>query len=113
MTDQILQRIDALAAKLGVTAPYLWGVLIKQARVEVLTDAICMVVFSVGIYVCYRVGRRYATVTSEDGGDILCVLCVGAAMIMLVSLIVVSRKISTPLFNPEFYALQQINELFK
>lgn len=34
MTDEVLKRIDALAAKLGVTADHIWSVLMRQARIE-------------------------------------------------------------------------------
>ena len=34
MNDEVLARIDALAAKLGVVGEHLWGVLVRQAYIE-------------------------------------------------------------------------------
>jgi len=39
LTNQIMQRIDALAAKLGVTAQYIFSVYVAQAKVEAIRDA--------------------------------------------------------------------------
>ena len=34
--SEVLKRIDALAAKLGVAADHVWAVLVRQAQVEVI-----------------------------------------------------------------------------
>jgi hypothetical protein len=36
--DGILQRIDALAAKIGTTAQHIWDVYVAQAKVEGVRD---------------------------------------------------------------------------
>ena len=38
--DGILQRLDALAAKIGTTAAQLWQVYIAEARVETIRDLV-------------------------------------------------------------------------
>ena len=48
METQVTQLIEKLAAKLGTTAEFLWGVLVKQAQV----DAIVATLF-VAFTICY------------------------------------------------------------
>ena len=43
--DGILQRIDALAAKIGTTAQHVWDVYVAQARVEALRDTLAFIAF--------------------------------------------------------------------
>ena len=46
MTEEILKRVDALAAKLGVAATQLWAVLVHQARVRLITDVVELFLFA-------------------------------------------------------------------
>ena len=59
--DGILQRIDALAAKIGTTAQHIWDVYVAQARVEAIRDTLFVVLFlivsSLLAYLSYRLFR--------------------------------------------------------
>ena len=59
MMKQILVRLDLLAAKLGVTAQYMWGVLLRQAYVTAYMDAASA---GVGLLLCMAgaVSIKYA-----------------------------------------------------
>ena len=56
--DGILQRIDALSAKIGTTAAHVWDVYVQQARVEAIRDTVfvvlLLIVSSLLAYLSYR-----------------------------------------------------------
>ena len=60
--DGILQRIDALSAKIGTTAAHVWDVYVQQARVEAIRDTvfvvILLIVSSLLAYLSYRLSRH-------------------------------------------------------
>lgn len=50
MDDKYRQLIEDMAAKLGVTAEHLWGVLVKQAPISGAVDlVICIVMAASGL----------------------------------------------------------------
>ena len=111
--EELFSRLDALAAKLGVGAEYLWEVLISQAGVRVIQNLmiiafvlVCVVVWSV----CFR-----HLVAQEDEnhwgwgptillGLLLVIGAVGAG--------VLAWELPGLILNPEYWAFQQILEAF-
>lgn len=111
MNEQILQRIDALAAKLGTTAQYLWGVLIRQARIEVIENIICIAVFVAFGYAMFRVCAKYAHAWEDCDNFPEAMASVFSGIAVVICMIVVAVafcSIWTPLLNPEFWALKQV-----
>lgn len=109
MTDEIMKRIDALAAKMGVTGSHLWGVLIRQARIEGIEwlcwAALWISIASAGAYLAYRCHN-----SPDDNWDDpvpigFCILA--SAICFLIGLGCIG---GTPalFLNPEYWALQQI-----
>ena len=83
VVDALLQRLDALAAKLGVTAQYIYGVYVAQARVEAVRDtlcAVCWLVLSVllGYFACYRL-VKWARLDHESSDETWPYVCGGLA----------------------------------
>ena len=105
MQDEILQRLDALAAQLGVAGEYLWEVLVYQAKLSGVTNLILTPFMVMAAYV----GWRLAKFGTEDDdffmlmplGGIVCIIGVVMAPILLTTGI-------KELLNPEYYALQKI-----
>ena len=68
--DGILQRIDALAAKIGTTAAHIWDVYVQQARVEAIRDTFFVVLFLTAscllTYLFYRLVRYGIKIDCDD-----------------------------------------------
>jgi hypothetical protein len=107
MNEEILKRLDALGAKLGVTAQYLWGVLIKQARVEMWTDTaiVCVALVAAGAS-AWMV--RWAH--KEDTSDSEAIVIVGSIVGLVASGIAIGYAVAaiTEGANPEYWALKQV-----
>lgn len=68
--NQVMQRLDALAAKLGVTAQYIYGVYVQQAHVEAIRDVLIASLFLPGgvglVYLAYRLFKWGAAQQKYD-----------------------------------------------
>jgi len=108
MQEELLKRLDALAAKLGVAAEHLWDVLVRQGQIEGMRGVVLAVV---GFVVMLIAGRKAARAFRENRDDatmgwvILCFLSGGAAL--------VGQADAWYLLNPEYFALRQLLELLK
>jgi hypothetical protein len=120
----ILQRIDTLAEKLGVTAQYIFGIYVKQAKVTAIEDTLFGLLFFVltalagwGAVLLYR----YGTKNDKDGyrqtdnwpfatgvlvGTVALVVTV-AVVFLIFALISVYGAIGEWV-NPQFWAFQQL-----
>ena len=122
MDEKTLQALTTLANKLGTTAEYLWGVLLKQAPITGLVDLGLMIVLGVAIYWWFRFVQRKTTpplatkedpypsaAWTDDVGIGLAWTSVG--FWVLVYILVITTNATTiiaALFNPEYWALMQI-----
>ena len=107
MTDEILKRIDAMAAKLGVTAGQMWGVLVKQARIEAIED-ICWGLFWLMLAaICARIAWK-GYKSDEDLGD--AVMICGSVVGIIFMLVAMGYIAGTPgmLLNPQYWALKEL-----
>ena len=111
--DGILQRIDALAAKIGTTAAHVWDVYVQQARVEAIRDTVSVVLllivsaFLANLSYClFRYGIR------EDNYDDWPYVTGGfAAAVSLALLIVLSSTCYGAIgewLNPQYWAFQHL-----
>ena len=115
---EILSRLDALAAKLNVTAQYLWGVLVRQARIEAVGDIALMLFLSGLTYGAYRIFKFMAAkIKAENFPDEWMFFTQGFLIFSMSVLTIVNIHtaidILTPLLNPEYWALQQILNVCK
>jgi hypothetical protein len=111
MTDEIFKRIDALAAKLGVTASQIWAVLVKQARIEAVED-ICWALFWFLLAgLLSRMAWHAHKKDEESSGEVIvfgvitAVVCIGVGMAFIAG---------TPgmILNPQYWALKRLAEAF-
>lgn len=113
MTDEILKRLDALASKLGITVAYLWGVLVKQARVEAIQDVGIVAIWVVLTGLSFWAARWiYKDETEKDCGGLIVFLgcvCLGS---LALTLYFVFAAI-TEVMNPEYWALKQVVTIMK
>jgi len=121
VNEQTNKLIEALAQKLGTTAEHLWGVLVKQARVELIVTAIEIPLMLLAMYICFRYIIYIFKLKPEDGEimDVLCapqtpirIVCfVSCWLILAVCFIFICvnlEQIPTLIYNPEYWALKEI-----
>lgn len=108
MKDEILKRLDAIAATLNTTAAHLWDVLVRQARLEGIEDSALLALLLVGAYWLYRWTR--SILNTDDDSEfnpiwllicLLWIVCVALTLMCIYS-------IPLELFNPEYYALREL-----
>src|SRR5579872_5645879 len=114
MKDEILKRIDALADKLGIASSELWKVLLQQARVEAYID-IGYVGLGLALIVSGVLLIRRGVKMGEDWEEYPKFSLPGVllAAFGIPLFFVYLHSTWTPLFNPSYWALQQILETIK
>lgn len=114
------QIIDKLAAKLSVPAAHLWEILVRQARIEAALSAFWIIFGVVAVITFLRIRVRMVAWAEEKDENGYAVrddefvmagywVCGGiaTAVCLIVALSNVGPLVSY-LFNPDYYALQQI-----
>lgn len=109
MTNEILKRIDLLAAKLGIAAEKLWEVLVAQARIDAIQSLIWAGVWIVlaGV-MCYAFKQVMEWAAKDDDWTPLMIGCGVAILILSVSAIALIVSSITPFFNPQYWAFQEL-----
>lgn len=113
MDDKTLQALTALANKLGTTAEYLWGVLLKQAPI---TGGLSLLMMAAWVVVCVLLVRYVRSKTRGerpewDDETARAFAWTGVGMVCAVAALVVSIELGgavTAIVNPEYWALRQI-----
>lgn len=117
MSEEILKRIDALAAKLNTTAAQIWDVYVAQARMEIVYNVLYAIVWTVFAVAAFRFGKFWHAKTNEPlkgycsdhDGEWMCTIASACVFILALgataSLI---AEIATLAFNPRYWAIQQI-----
>ena len=113
MDEKTLQALTALATKLGTTAEYLWGVLLKQAPITGAMSLLMMAAWAVVCVLLVRYVRRNTSGNKPRWTDEAARLFawIGVCIVCAMSALVVSIEIGgavTAIVNPEYWALRQI-----
>jgi len=115
LAEKLGGAIDALALKLGTTAEHLWGVLVRQAYVESMTNAILLIASwaAAALWTKWLLKSRRATIADGDDdwtmGQIISVTILGFYMvILLIATYGNADAIVSGFINPEFFALSKI-----
>ncbi len=108
--EEVMTRIDVLAAKLGVTAEYLFGVYVKQAYVEVMQF---VAFFSVWIIVfgVTMLTLKKSMQTSWDNPTFCNIsVIIGGILSLIIGMVVLveSKGVFACYFNPEYFAFNKI-----
>lgn len=123
MNEQTVQLLNGIAAKLGTTTEYLWGVLLKQAPIDAAID-LAIILFWVGLfYFTGKTAKKYeANITEPDGTwmreeerkkeksgvSTLVVIAAYFGLCAVIYGVFSFQNIINGFFNPEYWALQQI-----
>ena len=117
MSDEILKRLDALAAKLGIATEHLWSVLVKQGTVEG-AYGVAMMAAGAGLILCGALlGRKALSKESmnSDGPERFIGFLIPAMVGTVFGFISIGAGffLTKYLFNPEMYALTEILRVLK
>lgn len=118
-TTQIMERLDLLAAKLGVTAEHMWGVLVKQAVVEgtygVVGIALGVACCLVGLWTLSKSTNKVSLERADRDESFVAFMSYAltplvAAVLVLFGCVSVYVGIASTqyFFNPEYFALREI-----
>lgn len=117
--NETTKLIEQIAAKLGTTSEYLWGVLVKQAPIQstiTLFQIVLVCVFGCILFQTHKWlsqekdygGFNESGYERFHGSEVV----MGFALVILVVLSLVSffciGDVFNGYFNPEYWALQQI-----
>lgn len=116
---EVLARVDALAAKLGIAADHIYAVYLAQARVEFIRDVAFLLTSMVLAAVWCAVARTgikedgwfWDTRYNDPGGPSGVFMLMGGVAIacfLTISVITAIVELPTLAFNPEFWVMQQI-----
>ncbi len=108
MQQEILQRLDAVALKMGVAAEHLWEVLVRQAYLQWIPVGL-LLVFLLPITTFLIVFREEFDDDASIGPMIF--LTIIAVALSIALLLMASTAISATL-NPEYWALNKLLSLF-
>jgi len=119
LTQQILSRLDAIGAKLGVAAQAVWGFYIRQAYVEGIT---CLLIGLLALALCIAgscllprmwnwdfgiMEDGYRKKNSHTEGPAYFFYCIGLVTFGGVAVTYLYNSV-TPLLNPGYWAFQQL-----
>lgn len=111
--EQLEPLLRELAAQLGTTVEFLWGVLVKQAIVTAWRDLI----FSIGYFpMSAWVSYKLWNLLESDEEDLMPIYAFVLFIVFIFTIIIfttVTYTIPERLINPEYWALQQILEQLK
>lgn len=121
MDDKTLQALTALANKLGTTAEYLWGVLLKQAPISAVTNLVLLALMVAAWALWFRFVLKMTRVPEptkddrypqaqwhQDGAVLAWATVVGSGMILCVIAVTALPMVVYGLLSPEYWALRQI-----
>lgn len=114
MSQEVTKILDILAERFGTTIEHLWGIMVRQAMVNSISNLALAVVTLVAILIVVQKWESWTDDIDEGG--------IGVPLIMFFGLfgvcgIIITIKVFpdtiTGFFNPEYWVLQQILELLK
>jgi hypothetical protein len=108
ITKEILDRLDAIALKIGTTGEHLWEVLTKQGMVEGVFGLIGVVVVPLLFYIMIKTVLKYKDVVEEENAEGPVLFFCFIISLILFGLFIFSVIGVQYLFNPEYYALKTI-----
>jgi len=117
LTKELLSRLDALAAKLGVAADQLWAILVRQAQIEAIQDLIVFAFWCALLVTWYLWLGRLTRLGGEKEKEV-CELegmafAFASASGLAIGIYAWIRMLSIPtrLLNPEYWAFRELSRL--
>lgn len=111
MNEQLWQRLDLLAERMGVTAAHLWDVLVRQAYVNAVEAGLFLALVLAAAAALRRWWRWWLGIEREwERTDKLLPLAIATAVVAAAGLAAVACAIDAlgGVLNPEYYALSKV-----
>jgi hypothetical protein len=110
VNEELLKRLDLLAAKLNTTGEALWASLLRQARIDAIQDSIMTLGLLVAAWGFYRY-IRWAAKEDTEGGHLI--VAIVGSVITVILLLIYALSIATEFLNPQYDAFDKILHLLK
>lgn len=113
---EIFDRLDALAAKMGVAAEHLWGVLVKQHLIYGISAVLGIIaVLALGFYAGRQARKIPGDLENSKGEPNLKFVLYAANALSVVAAVLIffMAEAVARLINPEYYALQELLDTFR
>ena len=112
-----LERIDALAAKLGMVTEHLWGVLVRAQPIEAINTLVFFALFLALLTACAKY-KWFGPFVDEKDNPIGTNIAIGVGLGFLVLVwggvqFFALTSVAQKLFNPEYAALDYLVTLAK
>ena len=111
--EVIMDKLELLASKLGVTGEYMFGIYIKQASVQILSFIVfsCIWVLMLaltGWAIKYSIEKDAWKRDEVNPANLSVIIGGSASIILCVVFLTTLNTVLACYFNPEYYALKQL-----
>ena len=113
LSNEVLAKIDALAAKIGITVEQIWPWMIRQQYVEAIYYSVLailgIIVSSIILITTIKYWEKIFANDCEVGCVVGNVLFIGFTFVLVIMAIVAIPNI----FNPEYWALKDLIRMIR
>lgn len=125
MNEETTQLIQQLADKLGTTSEYLWGTLIRQAKIDSIVTLFQFLLIGIFGYVIFRIHKSLSIKKDYDGysetgyqhyqetASIFMIISVCLFVMLLIASFFSIPDLVSGFLNPEYWALKEILKSIK
>lgn len=117
--EELTPLLNELAAQLGTTVDFLWGVLVRQAQIFVIIHIVYWILWIISLLIAYRV-TLYLCKNLEKIDDAqyfgkIILNAIPWAIVFILGFIQLAAlsDFITALLNPEYWALEKVLEFIK
>jgi hypothetical protein len=116
ITNEILQRVDVLSAKLGTTASHIWDVYVTQGKVEAIRDSVVLgicLIAATGLVLLAKSLHKKIENCCNNGEDELGYVIATVFTIILILFTVITGLVHGydavgEWLNPQYWAFQHL-----
>lgn len=116
MNQQLSKLLEKLATKLGTTTEYLWGVLLRQARISATITLFYLILFTTIGIILFKLHRKFIKTDARDHNlyyhqeELGVIMAVAAILwgICFAWSVCSLPNIFNGYTNPEYWALKEI-----
>lgn len=116
MEDKIINVINVLSEKLGVATNYIYPLLIKQARIDAITGIfynLLSIIMLVVAFIMFKSLIKFENERNAETNSAIGATAILLAIIGIIVLIFNFQSTLNALFNPEWYAINNILQQIK
>ena len=112
--EKLTNLLEQLSEKLGTTTEYLWGVLINQAKVEIITFLVMLsILILTSIFYARYIKWLFDEETDHTGDSeithSIIVTTLGVFnLVYFIFIVTLIPKFVSAIFNPEYWAINEI-----